>query len=356
MNDFQIPENQTPEYNAEIISVSTNKGGVLKTTTTVNLGGRLSLKNHVTQTWRKNRVLLVDIDAQGNVVLTFGRNPDKFEQTIYDVMVDGLPADKAIINVAPNIDVLPANDDMAFFELDVLLNSSSGELVSSLKPVVEIMKSTIQELKSLMSKAQEDQLPEYELALLKIKEKVEKYTNQLFKLISTDDNKFHDFYSLLKNALEPLRSQYDFIIIDTPPQLGVIAANVFMAAQDILIPFHPEKYSFRSMIKTINTINSWKGKNPDLKIKAIIPVKVKEQTLTHSVFLDNSNQIISSSENQIDITETVIPESIRPAEAVAKYNLPITLIDPEILKTKKLREQVVPLQETFNQLFEELGY
>lgn len=110
------------------------------------------------------------------------------------------------------------------------------------------------------------------------------------------------------------------------------------------------------MIKTINTINSWKQTNPDLNVKAIIPVKLKEQTITHSVFLDSSSQIISSNNDSLDITKTVIPESIKPAEALAKYNMPYTMIDIETVRTKKEREPLIMLKEVFKNLVDELGY
>lgn len=344
-----------PLYNAKTIAPSTNKGGVLKTTIAVNAAGYLSKQYNKLQPWRRNKILLIDIDSQGNVSLSFGKNPDNYENTIYDVLVNDLDPSKAIVNIHENIDVLPANDDMAFFELDVLTNTTPPEIVKTYEKTIKVIKTIIESINKLKKHAKNDGLDSYFEIIENMERDVQSQLDELKNLLSQDSKRVGDFYTLLKKAIDPLKKEYDYIIIDTPPQLGVIAANVFMAVDDVLIPFHPEKYSFRSMIKTIGAINDWKDRNPNLTIKAIIPVKVKEKTITHSVFLESSGQIITSS-NSIEITKTYIPESIKPAEAIAKYNLPFELIDESKFKTKKDKDQVLPIQSVFNGLFEELGY
>src|SRR5690625_540454 len=92
----------------QIIAISTNKGGVLKTSIATNLAGLLSKQN--------KKVLLIDLDNQGNVSLSFGLNPDTFRRTVYDVLVHGEKPEKVIINAHKNIDILPSNDDMTEFE------------------------------------------------------------------------------------------------------------------------------------------------------------------------------------------------------------------------------------------------
>jgi chromosome partitioning protein len=348
-------ENQIAEYEAKVIAPSTNKGGVLKTTIAVNAAGYLSKQNNKKQSWRKNKVLLVDIDSQGNVSLSFGKNPDNYENTIYDVLVNDLSPEKAIVNIYENIDILPANDDMAFFELDVLTNTTPPEIVANYEKMIGVVRNTISSLNELKKRAQSENLEHFSELIDQLERDVQEQLGELTSILAQDNKRVGDFYALLKKALVSLKNQYDYIIIDTPPQLGVIAANVFMAVDDVLIPFHPEKYSFRSMIKTINAINDWKEGNPSLVIKSIIPVKVKEKTITHSVFLETSEQIITNS-NPIGITKTYIPESIKPAEAIVKYNLPFELIDVNTLKTKKEKDQVLPIQTVFDNLFEELGY
>ncbi|MGP6151697.1 ParA family protein [Priestia flexa] len=97
---------------AKVIAVSTNKGGVLKSSIVSNLAGVLSKEG--------KKVLIIDTDNQGNASISFGENPDNFELTLYDVLLEGIEPKKAIVNVHKNIDILPSNDDMGFFEFDVI--------------------------------------------------------------------------------------------------------------------------------------------------------------------------------------------------------------------------------------------
>lgn len=102
---------------AKVIAVSTNKGGVLKTTTASNLGSVLA-KNG-------KRVLIVDTDNQGNAALQFGVNPDHLELTIFDVLAKKAKASDAIVKLPYHgvlLDLLPANDDMTYLEHDIWFN------------------------------------------------------------------------------------------------------------------------------------------------------------------------------------------------------------------------------------------
>lgn len=248
---------------AKRIAASTNKGGSLKTSIVVNLGGALSMKTklvleEIIGANKNAKVLLVDIDNQGNVSVSFGINPDEIENTIYDVMMGNCNIKDAIISITDNLDIIAANDDMSFIEIDVLTNP-------------------------------------------------DKYPNPL---------------DLLSDKLDEIDDQYDFIIIDTPPQMGMIAANVFNAVEDVIIPYHPEVYSFRSMVKSIRAIENFKTNNPKLNIKAVVPVKVRN-VLTHEAFLLSARAFCE--QNGIKFTETIIPESIKYAEAIGMYKMPITM-------------------------------
>ncbi len=236
-----------------IIAISTNKGGVLKTSITTNLAGVLC---------DKNRVLIIDTDNQGNVLISFGINPDTIEQTLYDVLVDGLDPKNAIINVYPNIDVLPANDDMSFLEFDVLSN-------------------------------RED---------------------------------YPDPFNMLKEAMKTIEKQYDFILIDSPPNLGLVQGNILSYAESVLIPFQPEGYSMRSLIKILNAIHNFKEQhNPDLEIKGVVATLVDQRTTLHSEVLQQCRRFCL--ENDIRMFETVIPRSVRFAASVAYERKPATLTD-----------------------------
>lgn len=233
--------------------MSTNKGGVLKTSITTNLAGALC---------KKKKVLIIDTDNQGNVLVSFGINPDTIELTLYDVLVDGLEPEKAIINVHPNIDVLPSNDDMSFLEFDVLANREE----------------------------------------------------------------YPDPFRMLQKAMQKLESKYDYILIDSPPNLGLVQGNVLSYADSVLIPFQPEGYSMRSLVKILNSIQNFKVKyNNQLNIMGVVATLVDSRTTLHSEVLEQCRKFCF--ENGIPMFETVIPRSVRFAASVAYERKPATLTD-----------------------------
>lgn len=254
---------------SKVWAVSTNKGGVLKTSITTNIAGIVS---------KDQRVLIVDTDNQGNCLLTFGKNPDAADPTLYDVLVEDVPATKAIINVHPNIDVLPANDDMAFFEFDVLSNSK----------------------------------------------------------------KYPKPFGLLKAALEPIKSNYDLILIDTPPNLGLSQGNALSCADRVLIPFQPENYSMRSLVKIVKAIRDFKDQhNRNLSILGVVATLVDQRTNLHSQVLQECRKYCQ--QQGFAMFDTVIPRSVRFASSVAYDRLPATLGDskhPVVSHYKQLLEEV----------------
>ncbi|RFB09317.1 ParA family protein [Bacillus sp. HNG] len=238
-------------------AVSTNKGGVLKTSITTNLGGILAEKGY--------KVLIIDTDNQGNVALTFGKNPDLFENTVYDVLM-GLAAEAAIINVYSDskskglIDLLPSNDDMAFLEFDVL----------------------------------------------------------------TQQEMYKDPFHLLGQAVSHLKNKYDYILIDSPPNLGLTAGNVLSFADNVLIPFQPENYSMRSLVKILQAISNFKNEhNSNLNVLGVVATLVDTRTTLHAQVLQECRKYCL--ENNISMFETVIPRSVRFASSVAYESLPATL-------------------------------
>lgn len=254
---------------AKIWAVSTNKGGVLKTSLTTNLAGALS---------HDSRVLIIDTDNQGNTLLTFGKNPDSLQTTIYDVLVDGVDPSKAIINVYKNIDVLPSNDDMAFFEFDVL----------------------------------------------------------------SDRDKYPQPFALLKNALKKIQNKYDYILIDTPPNLGLVCGMVLSVATGVLIPFQPESYSMRSLVKILKAMNDFKEKhNPELSVLGVVGTLVDQRTTLHSQVMEECRKFCL--ERNIHMFDTAIPKSVRFAASVAYERLPATLTEannPVVKKYYELLEEV----------------
>lgn len=256
----------------KIISFNTNKGGVLKSSVTTNIASVLSLQG--------KKCLIIDLDNQGNVSLTFGKNPDQFENTIYDVLVEGMDINKAIVNVATNIDIIPANDDMSYFELDVLRKPS----------------------------------------------------------------KFPKPFDLLKNALSNLQGPYDYIFIDTPPNMGLTIGNMLNTVDEVITPFHPETYSLRSLTKTIKAVENFKQTNPKLKLSAIIGTKVK-QTNLHNANMHACDGFAQA--NNIKMAQNFIPETIVYANAVGKYRLPLVLC-AKTVKEKKAVNTYMKLAKELN--------
>ncbi|BCC15166.1 MULTISPECIES: ParA family protein [Bacillus cereus group] len=256
----------------KIIAVSSNKGGILKTSLTTNLAGVLSKEG--------KKVLIVDTDNQANVMLTFGENPDEYENTLFEVLTEDFPIRDAIVNVHENIYVLPANENLAYFDMRVLDN--------------------------------QDIYPNY--------------------------------LELFKEKIEEIRDEFDVILVDTPPNMGIIVANVLMAVDSVIVPFHPETYNIRSIIKTIEAIENFKTRNEKLEILGVVPTKVKLNTSIHNETLNLCQQFCNT--KGIKITKNVVKETIKYAASLAKNRLPLTLVD------KKEKEEVV--QDYFN-LVKELG-
>src|SRR5699024_9179240 len=133
------------------------------------------------------RTLIIDTDGQGNSSISFGLNPSDFENTTYDLLMGKVSIEDCIVNVGKDIDLVTANDDMNFLEFDILPNYK-----------------------------------EY-------------------------GRPFH----LLHDSLTIIKDNYDYIFIDTPPSLGLVAGNVLIASDKVIIPFVPEMFSVRGLIKVI---------------------------------------------------------------------------------------------------------
>ena len=256
---------------SEIITISSNKGGVLKTSLTVNLAGVLAEKGY--------RVLVIDADNQGNSAVSFGLNPDNFKMTLYDVLVDGVHPDKAIINVYKNIYLLPSNDDMSFLEFDVLSNLSN-------------------------------------------------YPNP---------------YYLLKDAFKNYDlNQFDFVLLDSPPNIGLATGNCLVFTDKVLIPFQPEAYSMRSLIKILQAINNFKNEhNAKLEVLGVVGTLVDNRTILHSQVIEECRKFCFN--NNIKMFDNVITKSVRFASSVAYNKLPATLTDKKH-----------PVVQNYYQLYEEV--
>ncbi len=184
--------------------LANQKGGVAKTTTTLNLG--------VAFAERGLRVLCIDLDPQGNLTMSQGMNPDTIERSMFDVLVHRLPITEVI--ETREIDIAVASIDLA--SADMALASQIGR----------------------------------ERALQK--------------------------------ALEPIRDRYDYILIDTPPSLGLLTINAFVAAAGVIVPVQTEYLSLRGLVQLENTLQMVRENlNPQVAIIGILPTMF-DKRLTHS--------------------------------------------------------------------------
>lgn len=195
------------------IAIYQNKGGSGKSTLTTNLASMLSLKGF--------KVLVLDTDAQSNVAVSFGLNPFNFRDTIQDLFIyKTVDLDKLIINVAPNLDIIPSDSNLNTLEFDILLNKR-------------------------------------------------RYPNPL---------------TLLNDKISLFKDSYDYVLIDTPPALNIATLNSLNAADYILIPTALDSYSVVGLINLISTLNDFKEKqNTDFKILGIVPFKVEKNTNLYQV-------------------------------------------------------------------------
>ena len=220
----------------QVIAFANQKGGVAKTTTTLNLGVALAE--------RGKRVLAVDLDPQSNLTMSQGIDPEELDRTMFDVLVHKTPIDQII--ESREIDIAASSIDLAGAEL--ALSSMIGR----------------------------------ERALQK--------------------------------AILPLRGTYDFVLVDTPPSLGLLTINALTAADGVIVPVQCEYLALRGLIQLENTLTMIRDNlNPDVRIKGILPTMFDGRTL-HA-----REAIEILQENFGDLVfETRIRKTIRYAEAPVK--------------------------------------
>ncbi len=220
----------------QVIAFANQKGGVAKTTTTLNLG--------VAFVEAGLRVLCIDLDPQGNLTMSQGLNPDTIEHSMFDVLVHRLPIEEVI---APReVDLAVASIDLAGAEL--ALSSQIGR----------------------------------ERALQK--------------------------------AIEPIRNLYDYILIDTPPSLGLLTINAFVAATGVIVPVQTEYLSLRGLVQLENTLQMVRDNlNPQVAIMGIVPT-MYDKRMTHS---READEILRESFGPL-VYNTRIRKTVRYAEAPVK--------------------------------------
>jgi chromosome partitioning protein len=239
----------------KVIAFANQKGGVAKTTTTLNLAVAFKEQGF--------NVLAVDLDPQGNLTMSQGMNPDELDQSMFDVLVRSLPIEEVIQRA--EIDVAVSSIDLAGAEL--ALSSMIGR----------------------------------ERALQK--------------------------------AILPVRSDYDFILIDTPPSLGLLTVNALTASDEVIVPVQCEYLSLRGLVQLQNTLEMIRENlNPSVDIRGILPTMYDNRTL-HS-----REAVEMLQENYGDLVfKTWIRKTIRYAEAPVQGSS-VLKYDPSGSAAKAYRE------------------
>ncbi len=245
---FEPPAERKERPLPRVIAVANQKGGVGKTTTAVNLGASLALLGY--------RVLLVDLDPQGNATTGLGVDGRGFEHSMYDVLLNDTPMVDCIEPVGiEHLFLAPATLDLAGVE---------------------------QELFSVLSR---------ELRL--------------------------------KRALQTVVDDYDFVLIDCPPSLGLITINAFAAASEILVPVQCEYYALEGLtqLQRIVTLVQ-RNLNEELEISTVVLTMYDARTrLSEEVANEVRRHFPSQTQG------TVIPRTVRLSEAPS-FGQPITTFDP----------------------------
>lgn len=229
-----------------IIAIANQKGGVGKTTTAVNLSASLVAT--------KRKVMVVDLDPQGNCTMGSGVNKHEVEHSIYDLLVDQMPVTDIRVKTDPaGFDIIPANGDLTAAEVE-LLEANGKE-------------------------------------------------------------------RRLKDALDAVKSEYDYVVIDCPPSLNMLTVNALVAADGIVIPMQCEYYALEGLTALLNTIERIQQINPTLTIDGLLRTMYDPR---NSLTTDVSAQLINHFGDKV--YGTVIPRNVRLAEAPS-YGMPVLCYD-----------------------------
>lgn len=242
----------------KIIAVVNQKGGVGKTTTSINLSASLGVL--------KKKVLLVDLDPQGNATTGVGVDKGDIESSVYEVLVMKSSIEDAIIKTkSKNLSLLPAYLNLAGVEMELI------ELERKFK----------------------------------------------------DEGKNFNRVVRLKEELYKVKDNYDYIIIDCPPSLGILTTNALAAADSVLIPVQCEYFALEGIMQLINTVMlAQKKVNPKLDIEGVLLTMLTSNTNLGLEVVESIKGFFKER-----VYNTIIPRLIRLAEAPS-HGKPIIEYEP----------------------------
>jgi chromosome partitioning protein len=247
MPEFPVPAPLAAHGPARVIALCNQKGGVGKTTTTINMGAALAEYGR--------KVLIVDFDPQGAASVGLGVSPHELDRTVYNLLMERDADIHALIHhtATPNLDLLPANIDLSAAEVQL---------------VGEVARETV-----------------------------------------------------LARALRPVMDEYDVVLIDCQPSLGLLAVNALTAAHGVLIPLECEFFALRGVALLVETIDKIRDRlNPRLELDGIVATMYDPRTLHAREVVARVHEAFGDALMHTVISRTVkFPDATVAAEPITTY-------------------------------------